>query len=100
MHAGVGVACVDGMPCTNWRQNDLSFAYTYHSPAWCGMPVASRSLQTVDLKDCGGLPQLEVAPVSCAKNATWGYLASGIQATCPNQRNHHYASKEANGLIW
>ncbi len=78
MRAGVGVACVDGMPCTNWCQSDLTFAYTYHSPPWCGMPAALRSLQTVDLKDYGGLPRLEVAPVSYAVSATWGYLASGI----------------------
>jgi hypothetical protein len=100
MRAGVGVACVDGMPCTNWRQSDLSLACTYHSPPWCGMPAALRSLQRIDLKDCGNLPRLEVAPVSCAVNATWGYLVSGIRATCPSQRNRCCASKEANGLTW
>jgi len=100
MHAGVGVACVDCMPCTNWRQSDLSLACTYHSPPWCGMPATLSSLQTVDLKDCDGLPWPETAPVNCVVSATWGYLAFGIRAMCPNQRNRHCASKEANGLTW
>jgi hypothetical protein len=100
MRAGVGVACVDGMPYTNWRQSDLSLACTYHSPPWCGMPTALRSLQIVDLKDYGGLPWPKVAPVSCVVSAMWGYLASGIQGTCPSQRNRRCASKEAKGLTW
>jgi hypothetical protein len=100
MCVDVGVTCVDGMPCTNWRQSDLSLACTYHSPPWCGMPAALRSLQTVDLKDCDGLSRPKVATVSCVVSVTWGYLASGIRATCPNQRNRHCASKEANDLTW
>jgi hypothetical protein len=46
------------------------------------------------------LPRPEVTPISCAVSITWGYLASGIRAMCPNQRNCRCVSKEANDLTW